>query len=95
MTLRIDKSDVGSQSVFTLTGRIQADQLPELQTLLSSGSLDQDLVLDMTEVKLVDRDAVCFLAQLEARGAELRNCSAFIREWIWRERSAMRRQRTE
>ena len=56
---------------------------PELQ--------DHNLVLDLKEVKLVDRDAVRFLVQSEAEGASLRNCSAFIREWILQERNAMRR----
>lgn len=72
--------------MFTLTGRIQAEQLPELQELLSSQPADK-LVLDLKEVKLVDRDAVRFLAQREAEGAKLRNCSAFIRAWISQERN--------
>jgi hypothetical protein len=41
-------------------------------------------------VKLVDRDAVRFLGEIEAQGARLRNCSAYVREWISRERSGMR-----
>lgn len=53
------------------------------------------MVLDLEEVKLVDRDAVRFLAQVEAAGTELRNCSAFIREWILQERKAMRRAESE
>jgi hypothetical protein len=40
---------------------------------------------------LVDRDTVRFLAQSEAEGVRLRNCSAFIREWILQERKAIRR----
>jgi hypothetical protein len=51
---------------------------------------NHNLVLDLKEVKLVDRDAVRFLAEIEAQGARLRNCSAFVREWISRERSGMR-----
>jgi hypothetical protein len=45
-------------------------------------------VLDLEQVKLVDRDAVLFLALSGALGAELRNCSAFIRKWIDQERNA-------
>jgi anti-anti-sigma regulatory factor len=69
MTLRIDISDERERLVFTLTGRIQADQVSELQALLRSGLPDQNLVLDLRDVKLVDRDAVRFLAQIEAEGA--------------------------
>jgi anti-anti-sigma regulatory factor len=87
MTLRIDISDEQERIVFTLTGRIQAEQVSELQTLVHSELPDHNLVLDLTAVKLVDRDAVRFLAQIEAQGARLRNCSAFIREWISQERN--------
>ena len=89
MTLRIDISDERDRVVFTLTGRIQAEQIAELQALVKSDSPDHGLVLDLKEVKLVDRDAVRFLAKIETDGAKLRNCSAFVREWISRERDAM------
>lgn len=55
--------------------------------MLKSDFPDHELVLDLEEVKLVDRDAVRFLAGLEAEGARRMNCSAFIREWISRERT--------
>ena len=86
MTLRIDISDEHDRVVFTLTGRIQAEQVTELQALMKSDLPDHSLVLDLREVKLVDRDAVRFLAGIEAHGARLRNCSGFVREWISRER---------
>jgi anti-anti-sigma regulatory factor len=89
MTLRIDVSDERDGVVFRLTGRIQAEQISELQALVKSNLADRSLVLDLREVKLVDRDAVRFLAEVEADGAKLRNCSAFVREWISRERDPM------
>jgi anti-anti-sigma regulatory factor len=89
MTLRIDISDERERVVFTLTGRIQAEQVSDLQELVKSDLPDHSLVLDLKEVKLVDRDAVRFLAEIEAQGARLRNCSAFVREWISRERHGM------
>jgi hypothetical protein len=90
MTLRIDISDERERVVLTLTGRIQGDQIAELQRLLERQVPDHKLVVDLREVNLVDRDAVRFLAEIEKQGARLRNCSAFIREWISRERSGMR-----
>lgn len=66
-----------------------------MQALLRSEVPDHNLVLDLKEVKLVDRDAVRFLARSEADGARLRNCSAFIREWILQERNAIQRAETE
>ncbi len=93
MTLRIDISDERDQVVFTLSGRIQAEQVAELQALVKSDLPDHRLVLDLKELKLVDRDAVRFLAEIEAQGGRIRNCSAYVREWISRERSGM--QNTE
>lgn len=85
MTLRIHKSDEDNWVVLRLIGRIQASQLQELESLLKSDS-DHNVALDLKDVKLVDRDAVRFLARIEAEGANLRNCSAFIRQWISQER---------
>lgn len=86
MTLRIQKSEEHGWVVITLTGRIQGEVIPELRELLRSSRSDHRVVLDLKEVRLVDRDAVHFLALTEAGGAKLRNCSAFVREWISQER---------
>jgi len=87
MTLRIQRSAERERVVFTLTGRIQAERVPELLALLRSESSPYGIVFDLEQVKLVDRDAVLFLALSEALGAELRNCSAYIRKWINQERN--------
>jgi anti-anti-sigma regulatory factor len=88
MTLRIQRSKERGWVVFTLTGRIQADLIPELQGLLRSEISDHHVVLDLKEVRLVDLDAVRFLAKIETEGARLVHCSAFIREWISQERKS-------
>ena len=85
MTLRIQKSVENELMVFKLTGRIQAADVPELLTLLKQDSSWREIVLDLEQVKLVDRDAVLFLALSEVVGARLKNCSPYIREWITRE----------
>ncbi|TMB65380.1 MAG: hypothetical protein E6J54_25815 [Deltaproteobacteria bacterium] len=59
--------------------------MAELQKLLGSEAGDHSLVLDLNEVRLVDRDVVSFLASCEAKGITLANCPAYIREWIERE----------
>jgi anti-anti-sigma regulatory factor len=88
MTLRIQRSVERELVVFNLTGRIQAEQVPELLALLRSESSAHGIVLDLEQVKLVDRDAVLFLALTETVGARLRNCSAYIRKWINQEKDA-------
>jgi hypothetical protein len=88
MTLKIQRSIEQELVVFTLTGRIQAEQIPGLLALLKSESSEQGIAFDLEQVKLVDRDAVLFLALSETLGARLRNCSAYIRKWINQERNA-------
>jgi hypothetical protein len=82
---KIQRSANGKFVVFTLSGRIKPAGLVELQKLLESEAGDHKLVLDLEEVKLVDRDVVSFLASCEAKGMKLANCPAYIREWIERE----------
>jgi ABC-type transporter Mla MlaB component len=95
MTLRIERSAESESVIFTLSGRIQMDMIPELKELLSAAQPDQGVVLDLKEVRLVDRDVVQFLAQLERDGARFRHCSWFIREWILQERRGMQDTQTD
>ena len=95
MTLKIQRATEQGRVVFQLAGQIRGGQVAELRALLRSEKQDHNLVLDLKEVKLVDQDAVRFLAQSEAEGTRLRNCSAFIREWILQERRATRRAEAE
>jgi len=60
----------------------------ELKTLMSAEAKGQHIVLDLSELTLVDGDAVRFLEDCEAKGIELKNCPAYIREWITRERGS-------
>jgi hypothetical protein len=83
--LKIQKSAKAEVVTFTLSGRIKTEELAELKRLFDAEGQDHRIVLDLNEVKLVDRDAVRFLARCEANGAQLENCPAYIREWIVKE----------
>src|SRR2546425_6578300 len=85
--LRIQRSEQGEGVRFMLSGRIEAEYLSELRRVIEGEERRCPLTLDLGEVKLVDRDAVTFLAQCEAAGATLENCPAYVREWIARERA--------
>ena len=76
-----------------LSGRIEAEYLPELRRLVEGEDGRRPLALDLSEVKLVDRDAVRFLAECEAAGATLENCPGYVREWIAREPAPGRKPR--
>ena len=88
--LRIQKSANADSVVFTLSGRIGVNDLAELQQVFACEGQEHGIVLDLKEVKLVDRDAVRFLAHCEAEGTTLQNCPVYIREWITRETEGMR-----
>ena len=84
--MRIQRWADGEFVVFALSGRIEVEELAELQRLIRSEAKDHNLVLDLKDVRLVDRDAVRFLAGCETDGIKLQNCAAYIREWMVRER---------
>ncbi len=65
-----------------LSGRIEGGHVPELQQLLETEEDAVRITLDLGEVRLVDREAVRFLASCEARGIKLKSCPSYIREWI-------------
>jgi len=66
----------------SLSGRIEIQDVGELQRLLSLEASGQKIVLDLQEVTLVDRDAVKYLAQWELENIKFDNCPPYIREWI-------------
>ena len=83
MTCRIDRVSTDQGLVLHISGRITQEDLDVLRTALEDGSI---VAVDLAELELIDRDAVKLLAINEANGIELRNCPAYIREWIRRER---------
>jgi hypothetical protein len=84
MTLRIERSARQRFTVFTLTGRMEAEQVAELKELFDRDY--RNIILDLWDVRLADREAVRFLRDCEADGMKLENCPAYIREWMNREK---------
>ena len=82
--IRIERSEHRDVVTLVLSGHIQGEDLPELKRLTESYS--KPVVLDLTDVKLVDREAITFLANFETDNATITNCPRYIREWIVRER---------
>jgi len=92
--LKIERQQIGEDAVqFTLSGRLQVTQVSELWELIRNEV--RKVVLDLREIRLVDRGAVDFLAACERDGVALRNCSPYIREWITREADRMESSETE
>ena len=83
--LKITRAANG-EVVIKLSGRMDAENLTELETLMTSGADGRRIVLDLKDLTLVDQDAVSFLKRCEANNITLKNCPAYIREWITRDR---------
>ena len=72
-------------AVFTVSGRLQADNVGELSALLAAEQDGRTRVLDLKDLVLVDSDAVRFLRTCEADSIVLRNCPPYIRAWMARD----------
>jgi len=69
--------------VFRVSGRIDCAYAEVLQELIENEKTAKGrLALDLTEVTVVSLEAVRALSVSEANGIELRNCPAYVREWI-------------
>jgi anti-anti-sigma regulatory factor len=82
--LKINRAGNGNVT-FTLVGRMDSENVAEMKSLFASEK-GRPIVLDLKDLTLVDRDAVKFLERSEADSIKLKNCPAYIREWIRRER---------
>ena len=83
--LKITRAANG-EVVIKLSGRMGAGNIGELEKLVSKEANDRPITLDLTDLTLVDQDAVSFLKRCEEDNITLKNCPAYIREWITRGR---------
>ena len=80
--LKIQRSSNG-QVTYMLSGQIEEEDIAELETLIRSEAKGRRIVLDLKNLTLVGQsDAIAFLDRCEANGITLKNCPAYIREWI-------------
>jgi anti-anti-sigma regulatory factor len=84
MTLRIERSARQGFTVFALSGRMDVEHVGKLKELFDRDC--RNIILDLRDVRLADRDAVKFLRTCEAEGMKVENCPAYVREWIDREK---------
>ena len=84
--LRIERHTNGADT-FRLIGYLNVENVDELKLLFKATSKDRQIILDLKDLTLVDRDAVRILEHCEKGHIKLTNCPAYIREWIQQERS--------
>lgn len=80
MVLRIERLRDDSGTTFLLIGRITSPDVQDLKALVAEEP--HPVALDLQQVRLVDLDAVHFLAVAERSGVELRNLPRYVREWV-------------
>jgi len=81
MTFKVDRE----QGVIRLIGFVQAEHLAEIADQLQLGGPGTSIDLD--GVTICGIEVVRFLLAQERQGRPLRNCPAYIRDWIDRERA--------
>jgi len=71
--------------VLRVTGRIDGAYVARLRESMEKEKTTKGgLAIDLAEVTLVSQEAVEALAVAEAIGIELRDCPAYVREWVSR-----------
>jgi len=84
--LKITRATNG-EVVIKLSGRMDAENIGELEAMVREEVQGRRIILDLRDLTLVDQDAVNFLKRCEADNIMLKNCPAYIRQWItgeWR-----------
>ena len=86
MPFRIETAARGRFTVFILSGRIEEPAIAELRRLFEGQTDCRDIILDLKDVGVIDRDVMRFFVRCEADGVKLENCTPYIREWMEREK---------
>jgi len=83
--LRITRKANGG-IVFKISGHLNSQNVAEIGTLIEAEQRGNRIVLDLTDLRSVDGEAVKSLETWQAHSIKLRNCTGYIREWIRRQR---------
>jgi hypothetical protein len=84
--LKIDRISGSRRTGIRLSGQHRSDHLEQLKSEIEHGG--PNIELDLEEVDLVDVEGVRFLNACESAGIPVVHCSAYVREWMLRERGS-------
>jgi hypothetical protein len=85
MAFRIETAARGRLSIFILSGHIETEAMAELERMFELHADCRDIVVDLRDVSMVDREVMRFFMRCESEGVTLENCTPYIREWMTRE----------
>ena len=83
--LRITRKENG-EVVFKVSSQLNAENVAEMKTLIAEEAKVSRIVFNLKDLTSVDAEAVKFLEKCEAHAIELRECGAYLRARIRRER---------
>jgi anti-anti-sigma regulatory factor len=85
--LRIDiKLQTDGDATLTLAGKCNGTSLGELRRAIERARRShRRVVIDLSEVTLLDRPSLQFLAAQTREDVTLTNCPEYIQPWIYRE----------
>lgn len=85
--LRIETiSDQPRWITLELIGDLAQDYVPELENLIGQArGRRQQVVLDLRNVGLVDREALRYLVRAKKEGVRLAQCPPYVAAWIGQE----------
>ena len=81
--MKIETETDNGTITLRLIGRLQAEQIAQLNEEIE---VSRAARICLRQVTLVDVEVVRFLTACEESGISIVNCSAYIREWMDRER---------
>jgi hypothetical protein len=79
-------SNQSDSLTLSISGKVGQEALAEIALLIDHGRRDHEkVILDLSEVTLLDRPAAQFFADQFQEGVRLVNCPVYIRRWIVRD----------
>jgi hypothetical protein len=68
---------------------MDSESIAELERVFRLEATGCHMILDLKDLTLANQDAINFLERCEAGGITLKNCPAYIREWIVSQKSRL------
>jgi len=84
--LKIEKETDGGVTILRLSGRIRSDRIACIRQALDGKGAGK-IMLDLSDVTILDIEGVRFLLGCEDEGIDVTQCPPWVREWMSRERA--------
>ncbi len=83
--LRIDERSHGRGTTLALSGCLTTDYISELEGAIARAPNGGEVVLNLANLKTVDREGLAFLARVREESVRLEDCPPYIRRWMTQE----------